>query len=275
MPVKYTERDTQTQSLPQGLGFSILYRHKARILRGGVRCIVRRRHPLTTPGVSFPRGRASLVTRFQHRIHAQPPAQMRIVRLCALVAVLFTSALVGCSQSPQLPPPAYYRFDDHLSDAVRADAAAPHNTRGALAFTFDGGEPLDWHPGKPSSTCAIEDDALVFTAGEADGVTSPGGLAIDGASVDTIELRMQVSESGRYVLRWRAREADWTEIHRVLKIHVTRPDEMVSYRLEVAGVRAWRHRTIDQIRLTTDAPARVTIDEIRFLTRKESGPSDM
>ena len=194
---------------------------------------------------------------------------MRIVRLCALVAVLFTSALVGCSQSPQLPPPAYYRFDDHLSDAVRADAAAPHNTRGALAFTFDGGEPLDWHPGKPSSTCAIEDDALVFTAGEADGVTSPGGLAIDGASVDTIELRMQVSESGRYVLRWRAREADWTEIHRVLKIHVTRPDEMVSYRLEVAGVRAWRHRTIDQIRLTTDAPARVTIDEIRFLTRKD------
>ncbi|NIA12633.1 MAG: sulfatase-like hydrolase/transferase [Nitrospiraceae bacterium] len=204
------------------------------------------------------------MARLQHRAATHRHAARR------LAAVLFGAiALAGCSNVPETAPPAYYRFDDRLPGAVRTDAPVSPGSRGALAFTFDDGQPLDWRAGKPSSTCAIEDGALVLTASEADGVTSPGGLGIDGASVDSVVLRMQVSVAGRYALRWRIRGGDWTEIHRVLEIHVTRPGEMVAYNLEVAGVRAWRHRTIDQIRLATDVPARIAIDEMRFLTRKD------
>ena len=186
-----------------------------------------------------------------------------------VLSLALLAGLTGCSE-PRAPagPVPFYRFDDHLEDAAK-QGADPGSEHEGAALSFDEGAAA-WTAGAPSTSCAIADGKLVFATQGAGWVTSPDGLGIDGSATDALWLRMQVTGTRQLALEWRTRGGEWSEQHRVVTIHVAKPGEMVVYRLQVSGVNAWRHRTIDQLRLRTDVSASVEVDGLRVVTRRDA-----
>jgi len=184
----------------------------------------------------------------------------------ALAGVLLL--LVGCSQTyaPQLP--WSYRFDDRLEQALSVHAPPATHADVGRVVLFSEKKPLAWHPGDPASQCEVKGGALHFTTQREDAITSPGQLGIDGPATDSIAIRMRVSGPDKVKLSWRPRGADWSELHRVTWIHVPLQDVDFTYNVQVSGVKAWRHRVIDQLRLTAPFAAKIEIRSIQVLMRQ-------
>lgn len=182
----------------------------------------------------------------------------------------------GCSDSPPLPgvavhpPEGFYRFDERLSEAAVQTSPVEAAPEG-LTFTFGDSSAQPWVVGLPSSTCRVEDGALIFAAKERDTVTSPDGLGIEGPEIDAVTVEMEAKDLGRVDLLWRTRGANWAdEEHRVISILVREPRKRIAYTLQLAGVKAWRYRTSDQIRLRIDGGAEIRVWSIRFITRRSA-----
>ncbi len=96
----------------------------------------------------------------------------------------------------------YYRFDDHLHDAVVTGSGAPPVDRvgGGYRFEFDGNDPVKMTPQK--SRHEIRDGRIHIRQRKNDPLLSGPGLRIDTESIGTIALRMKVESGHRAVLKW-------------------------------------------------------------------------
>ncbi len=186
----------------------------------------------------------------------------------ALLLMPLWPLFTGCSpESGEVGPMESYRLDDLFGDALSVEAGQPPAELEGLAFRFSDGAAAGWTGGL--GECAVRDGALTTRLSPEAPLTSPDGLGIDAPEVDTIRVRARVDGADRFSLTWRARGGDWSELQRVINVYVTRPGEMVTYELQVSGVRAWRHRTVDQLRFQAETPADLAIESIQLLTRRD------
>lgn len=186
-----------------------------------------------------------------------------------LVALAIFPAVVGCSVPISTDRDTAFRFDDEVGASLEGKTAAqPVDADKPLAL-FDGALSEPWSAGRPDSSCRIENGAMDFAAQEADAITGPSGMAIDGTAVDSLLLEMGVTGTDRVSLQWRIKDNPEFEAHRIVNVYVSKPGVVVNYVIQVAGVRAFRHREIDQFRLSTPKGARIVMKSLRVVTKRQ------
>jgi len=173
---------------------------------------------------------------------------------------------MGVSLAQEMPAgPAFaYLLDDHLGEAL-VEAPSPRAHPPALSFKF-GGAATDWTA--HAAEIEAKEDHLVFSTQGPGEIVSPSGLNLSGPDVDAVVIRMKVTGTTVMSLGWRPKGEAEAELHRVVRAHVARPGEMATYKIQLGGVRAWRYRQIDQIKLAVGEPATIELASMEFLPRK-------
>jgi len=183
-------------------------------------------------------------------------------RILFIVTILGIVLTCSAQEAPARPVSAYM-LDDHLSDAlIEAPPAPPYPD--SVSFRF-AGSAAGWTATAPASLDAT-DTGIVFSGpGE---LASPPELNISGREIDSAVVRMKVTGAEVISLAWRPMGDKEAELHRVVRVHVARPGEMATYRVQLSGIRAWRYRQIDHVKLCVNQAASIELESIAFLSRK-------
>lgn len=179
----------------------------------------------------------------------------------------------------------YYRFDDHLSDAVvdidstRIESDPYH--RRELFFEFDGEDPIAIGA---SASHTYKDDLLQFVGGKNAVFFTQGSLDVRQGQISEIEVRIRAGLSDKPNSRWKTLEIGWSKDRlkniptdftwksgRSLQLNILADNQFHSYRMKVKG-KVFTSLQKDRIRtlfwrVLGSSDKLIEIDFLRFHSR--------